>query len=519
MAESALQQLESRLAAVGTRRHDGYYNQTTGIGDVLRDKRQGGFATARRIDYQECADLYRGNWLAARIVDALPNDCVRKGWTLAIEGDKGRKISEAADATLRDLEAKKHLRQAHRWSRAFGGAGVFVGVDDGQTADQPVNFESIKSVDWLLPVDTLELVPASYYSQLGPNYGKPQTYILNRFGVAAPLPTFLGGSAMVGSGPVVGGLGALAQDPQNWNYLPIVHESRIIRFEGVFINRLTLRSNRYWGDSIFNRIDEVLRDYGLSWASASILLQDFAQAVHKLPGFAELLAKIGPAAYVQAAAAVEVSRSTARALFIDKEDEFERKATPMTGLPELLVQFALQVAGAADMPVSRLFGQAPAGLNATGDADAAWWADKVAAEQEDALQPALRRLLKIVFAAKAGPTSGKNPGGEKGNWHVHFAPLKQLDDLQQADRRLKIAQADEIYMRNQAVTPEEVAVTRFAGDDYNGDKLQLVEENPEKRALMAQEQAEAQAGEGSGEGSGEGTGAADDDDEGGGTGS
>ena len=52
-------------------------------------------------------------------------------------------------------------------------------------------------------------------------------------------------------------------------------------------------------------------------------------------------------------------------------------------------------------------GQAPAGLNATGDSEIRWFYDRVAARQRRELQPALKRLVKLLFLSKRGPTKGK----------------------------------------------------------------------------------------------------------------
>jgi len=480
-------------------RVDAYWNPSTGIGGS-QDKRIGGVINVQPLDYQTCADLYRDNDMAARIADAMPNDCVRRGWDLSVQGDNGHEISEKLAAKVDELETKKHLRQAHRWAKAFGGAGVFVGANDGQTADLPLDLKKVKSVDFLLPLDTLELVANSYYSDpLEPKYGLPETYRLNRFGAISPMPTGAQGLArqgglagLVSGGPTLRGGLAEINRSATWNFLPIVHESRILRFEGVFINRILLRSNRYWGDSVYVRCQEVLRDFGLSWSSAALLIQDFTQAVYRLPGFSEMLAEQGPAAFIAAEQMIEQSRRMVRAIYLDKDHEFQRTQQPVTGLPDLLVQMSKRLAAAADMPVTRLFGEAPAGLNATGEQDGEWWADKVAGEQEDVLRPALNRLYTILFAAKDGVTAGKEPD----NWHIKFRPLKEPSELEQADRRLKVAQADQIYLAEGVVTPEEVAATRFGGDEYSGEKIQLLEADPEKRALAAEEAAERPPGPG-----------------------
>ncbi len=161
---------------------------------------------------------------------------------------------------------------------------------------------------------------------------------------------------------------------------------------------------------------------------------------------------------------LEMARSIVRCAVVDAEGEsFERKTTSVAGLSDLLQQFALRLSAAAREPVSLLLGQAPAGLNATGASDIRFWYDQVADEQNTTLRPRVNRLLKILFRAKTGPTKGVEPKA----WSVKFLPLWQASASEQADTRLKTSQADEIDIRSGVLRPEEVAVSRYGGDEYS----------------------------------------------------
>ena len=63
-----------------------------------------------------------------------------------------------------------------------------------------------------------------------------------------------------------------------------------------------------------------------------------------------------------------------------------------------MVRTSLQVAAsAADIPVTRLLGQSPAGLSATGDSDTRNYHDMIAARQELDLRPQLERLDALLL--------------------------------------------------------------------------------------------------------------------------
>ena len=65
-------------------RSDGWYNTLTGIGTVERDRVMSTeFATAA-IDYATAIDLWRGDDIAARVVEALPAEALREGFEVVL---------------------------------------------------------------------------------------------------------------------------------------------------------------------------------------------------------------------------------------------------------------------------------------------------------------------------------------------------------------------------------------------------------------------------------------------------
>lgn len=62
----------------------------------------------------------------------------------------------------------------------------------------------------------------------------------------------------------------------------------------------------------------------------------------------------------------------------------------------------LDVSGAAAIPVTKLFGRSPAGMNATGESDMANYYDSIEEQQEATLRPILDRLLPIMCISELG---------------------------------------------------------------------------------------------------------------------
>jgi hypothetical protein len=99
----------------------------------------------------------------------------------------------------------------------------------------------------------------------------------------------------------------------------------------------------------------------------------------------------------------------------------------------------------------------------------------------------LKRLVTLLAKAKRGPTNGKVP--EK--FSIVPRPLWALSDLEEASAGSNIAQADAAWIERPASSRRKRSRRPVRRRTFNGDKIQLVEVDPEKRALAAQEQAEA----------------------------
>jgi len=429
---------KKKTTAVSEVRADLWENASTGFGVLGRDKRLTSEFSADIIPQRYAEEIWRGDDMAARAVETVPNEMLRAGYEVEVEGDK--ELSEALETEDSRLKISDTVLKALYFGRAYGGAGILLGADDGsKDLSLPLAEDRIRSFDWTNLLSPAELQAHAYYSNpTAPKYGEVATYRI------VPLDAVPGASLST---------------------FPLVHESRIVRFGGVETSRGSrLRNvNPGWDDSIFVRILQVLTDFQNAWAGTSILLSDFAPPVLKLKNLAQLLATESGQALAERARGIEISRSIARTTILDTEEEYTRQTVNVTGLPELLEKMMLRLAAAVQIPVSLLMGQSPAGLNATGDADTRWFYDQIAAAQERFLEPPLRRIFEIVLKSKAGPSRGKVPE----NWDVEFEPLWQMTDLEQAQLRKTQAETDAIYIQAQVVTPQEISKSRFGGDGYS----------------------------------------------------
>jgi phage-related protein (TIGR01555 family) len=445
------------------KRLDGWKNIITALGDPSRDKRMGGQFAPLFIDEQTAEDLWVADDVAATIIEDPPQAMLREGFKVTIGDEEedgvkpktqntdavedSRAVEEDLKAKLDELEVALQFQKALEYSRAYGGGALLVGANDRLNLKEPLDVRRLKSVDYLIPLRPRECWATAWNSNpKSPGYGKPVRYRVQR--------------ETAGTVANAGGYE--------------VHHSRLLRFDGIEVSRRRVAANRGWGDSVLTRSYEVLRDFNTGFGASAVLMSDFAQAVLKMKGLAEALATStgteGDDIIVNRARAIDMARSVSRAMLIDADEEFDRKATPVTGLPELLDRWMLRMAAAARMPVTILFGQAPAGLNATGAADIRGYYDRLSAERVMKVKPKLNELVKLIFLSTNGPTGGKEPN----RWTVKFPPMWQMTEDEEADIREKQSRTDKNYVEMGAVAPEEIAVSRFTGDEWTHEtKLDL----------------------------------------------
>ena len=123
-------------------------------------------------------------------------------------------------------------------------------------------------------------------------------------------------------------------------------------------------------------------------------------------------------------------------LLLGDGETWSRQRIDFAGLPEMARTFLQVAAGAADIPVTRLLGQSPAGLSATGESDVRNYYDMIAARQELDLRPQLERLDRLICPSE---------GIDEGALSFAFRPLSQLDEPAKAALALSRAQATQVY--------------------------------------------------------------------------
>jgi predicted ABC-type ATPase len=110
---------------------------------------------------------------------------------------------------------------------------------------------------------------------------------------------------------------------------------------------------------------------------------------------------------------------------IGANDDFAQHQYTFTGINDVYESFMLDLAGACEIPVTRLFQRDPAGLNATGESDLTNYYDMIEEKQETYLRPVLDKLLPVIAMSAWGYVPE--------DLDYKFNPLRKADPKENAD--------------------------------------------------------------------------------------
>ncbi len=176
----------------------------------------------------------------------------------------------------------------------------------------------------------------------------------------------------------------------------------------------------------------------------------------KLKDLSELAASDDLKALYQRLDAIILAQSTMNVMLLDADsEEYGRSATPITGLSDIHERYQARLSHAARIPQTVLFGQAPSGLDATGESDIRLYYDRISAMRRFEVAQDVKKLATLCLRAKGSPVAGKDI-----KFDVFWPALWEATALERAQTRKHQAEADFILTQIGAFTAAEIRETR-----------------------------------------------------------
>jgi phage-related protein (TIGR01555 family) len=384
------------------RTNDSFQNATANLGWGTNNQSS---ASQYALSYQSRNRInleaaYRGSWVVRAAVDAMPEDMTRCG--IEMSGLEPEDISLIERDMMR-LAIWDALCDDGKWANLYGGC-LAVMLIDGQDFATPLRVETIAKGQFkgLLILDRWMVSPpvGEVVTEFGPDMGKPVYY--NVIADYAAIPKAK------------------------------IHYSRVIRLDGMDLPFYQRVAENGWGLSVL----EPMWDRLIAFDSASVGAGQLIYKAHlrtmTIEGLREVIAMGGPA-LAGLKAQIEFTRfaqTNEGITLVDGKDKFEAHTYAFSGLSDMLTQFAQQLCGALGMPFTRLFGQSPTGLGATGEGEMKQWEEKVRQQQERRLRNPLHRLLSVMSMSTLGKPLPDGFGFE-------FRSLQEMNEAEKAEIAVK----------------------------------------------------------------------------------
>lgn len=350
-------------------------------------------------DFNTLNALYRESWIVRRIIDVIPADML-KNW-ITITSGLDPDVEKRLGLTLRRTQLIDKLKRGMQWGRLYGGAlGVMLVKHQGYDLSQPLQ------LDWIMPGDFAGLLIFDRWNGVNPSseliedisdpdYGYPKYYTVT--------------------------------DPAGGGSVKI-HHSRVIRFTGNTLPFWEEIAEMQWGASVVESIfDELRKRDNVSWNIAQLTFMANIRVL-KMQDLGQLLAATDNESQAELLRTLEAQNMLLNNMgmqVMDAADGLETHQYTFGCLADCYQQFIMDISGAAEIPVTRLFGRSPSGLNATGESDLQNYYDMIAEKQESYLRPILNKVLPPFIIS----TLGSLPD----DFDFEFDPVAEPSDKERAD--------------------------------------------------------------------------------------
>lgn len=392
--------------------------------------------------------MYRGSWLVRKVIDCPADDMTREG--LNIESDMPPDKIDEFTQYWNNLQLWQRINSTLKWARLYGGC-IAVIMIEGQDFETPLRLDTVGRGQFkgLLVLDRWMVWPhMEQVKDYGADFGQPVKYEVVADARSVPRLT--------------------------------VHHSRTIRFDGTELPYWQKQAENGWGLSVVEPLWDRMIAFDSATQGAAQLIYKAHLRVMKIKDYRNLIAAGGALfqAVMKQLNMIRVMQTNEGMTVLDAEDEFESQSYSFAGLSDMMIQFGQQVSGAADIPMTRMFGQSPAGMNSTGESDLRNYYDGCRSQQEFRLRRPIKLLLDISHRSLYGVPL---PRG----FNYSFKPLWQLTDEVKAQIVTSHAGAVSQLVQGQVFTPaialkeirQSSRITGF-GSNITDEDIKAAEEMP-----------------------------------------
>ena len=332
------------------------------------------------FDYWGLISLYEDHWICRRVVDVVAEDMVRT-WP-KLTGEIDVKDLDRVERCIQRTQTKQSYLTGLKWGRLFGGAGSLIVIEGHEDRlEEPLDLDDV------MPGSYKGLIPFDMWAGIQPDgssicvdfdrpddVNKPEYYNVQ----------------LVGGGRFR------------------VHASRILRHVGYTNPTPERETYQWWGISVLQPIiQEIEKRDNVSFNIANLTFRANILAM-KDKELAERMSGLGASAkanrqWERRMAETNRLLSNQSMLIVPPDGGIDATQYTFAGLADTYVMFQLDVAGAAEIPFTRLWGRTVTGLGQTNESDEKLYEERISKEDNTHMRPGLEgKLIPVICMSELG---------------------------------------------------------------------------------------------------------------------
>lgn len=234
-----------------------------------------------------------------------------------------------------------------------------------------------------------------------------------------------------------------------------VHVSRLLPFIGRPVPDLLKPAYSFGGLAMTQMAKPYVDNWLQTRQSVNDIISAFSVFVLKT-NMSSVLQGGGMEAEMARAALFNNLRNNRGLFMVDKnEEEFDNVSAPLNSLDALQAQSQEHMAAVSGIPLVKLLGITPSGLNASSEGEIRVFYDTIGAYQEAFFRDNLTKVIDFIQLSLFGDVDDAIV--------YQFEPLFSLTEKELAEARKAEAETDQIYIDGGVVSPDEVR-GRLAND-------------------------------------------------------
>lgn len=287
------------------------------------------------LQYMLVTYLYKQFGILAKVVDIPVDDAYKQGgFDLEADSIDEKELKQLQNSLTKNQDIEK-LKIARKWARLYGGGALIaLSGDDISDLSKPLNPKSLYNQPLqFMPVERWQLA----YTKANVNM-RGGTWQLVQYGNVA---------------------GNIAKP---------IDDSRVFILNGKTAPFLIQQQTQGWGMSVFEQIFQDMSQFFKSRNVMFELLDEAKTDVLKLATMQTALTSAsGKKALQMMVDTIAANKNYKSQITLSKDDDYEQKQISFSGFEGILKEIRVMIAGSANMPVNKLWGEGVTGFGSGED--------------------------------------------------------------------------------------------------------------------------------------------------------